>query len=151
MERRPQGGSGLHKVRSVNKMRFKAGAFFGEEESSLDVTSRRAKRTSPESGGPRRLETDAPLEAHREVASQAEADRVGSSVTTQNWGDVVSPVWRGVNIQEWRKMLTMPRAGGPSTRWASTWWRCYHASGVGGMLQLPSIKGQGKVSWSTGP
>ena len=80
MERRPQGGSGLHKVRSVNKMRFKAGAFFGEEESSLDVTSRRAKRTSPESGGPRRLETDAPLEAHREVASQAEADRVGSSV-----------------------------------------------------------------------
>ena len=86
-------------MRSVNKMRFKAGAFFGEEESSLDVTSRRAKRTSPESGGPRRLETDAPLEAHREVASQAEADRVGSSVTTQNWGDMASPAWRGVNIQ----------------------------------------------------
>lgn len=34
---------------SVNKMRFKAGTFFGEEETSLDVTSRRrAKRTSPE-------------------------------------------------------------------------------------------------------
>ena len=57
MGRPPQGGSGLHKVRSVYKMRFKAGAFFGEEESSLDVTSRRrAKRTSPESGGPRRLD-----------------------------------------------------------------------------------------------
>ena len=84
-------------MRSVNKMRFKAGTFCGEEETSLDVTSRRAKHTSPESSGPRRLEREAPMEAHREVASQA--DRVGSSVTTQNWGDMASPAWRGVNIQ----------------------------------------------------